>query len=102
MICTIDAAVSPFQSVSSRGETDKSRTILKNLPSVSPFQCFGGRCLRNSNGGRILIEICVGLPLKNSETAKRTTFHRTISMLYLFHRGLKQLETATPNGRAGI
>ena len=39
MICTIDAAVSPFQAVSNRSETDKAMTILKNLGcfAVSAF-----------------------------------------------------------------
>jgi hypothetical protein len=102
MIRMTDAAVSPFQAVSNRGETDKSKTILKNLASVSLFQRFEERCRRNSDWGRLLIEIRVGLPLKNSETAKQTAFHCTTSMPYLFHPGLKQLETAPPKGRASI
>jgi hypothetical protein len=102
MIRMTDAAVSPFQAVSNRGETGKTKTILKNLPSVSLFQRFEERCGRNSNGGRLLIEIRVGLPLKNSETAKQTAFHCTISMPYLFHLGLKQFEIARPNGRTCI
>jgi hypothetical protein len=41
MICTIEAAVSPFQAVSNRGETDKAMIRLMNLASVSLFQRFG-------------------------------------------------------------
>jgi hypothetical protein len=94
MICMTDAAVSPFQAVPNRGETDKSQTILKNLPSVSLYQRFGERRPRNSNGGRLLIEIHVVLPLKSSETPKQTAFYHRISMPYLFHPFLKQRETA--------
>ncbi len=92
-----DAAVSPFQAVSNRGETVKPMTILKNLTSVSLFQRFGECRLRNFNEGRLLIEIRVGLPLKTVKRRNRQHFTTQYQCLICF---TKQLETAPPNGRS--
>jgi hypothetical protein len=84
MICTIDAAVSPFQAVSNRGETDKSKTILKNLASVSLFQRTGERCPRNSNGGRLLIEFAWAFLQKTVKRRNRQRFTSQYQCLICF------------------
>ena len=54
MTPTIEAAVSPFQAVSNRSETDKAIDNIKEFASVSLFQRFQGTLPGNNLNGNWL------------------------------------------------